>query len=100
LNFLEKHLDEIIRAIGKITRDNYFSLISVKKIREVYGIDSTNNSKISFYWRCLKDLEQQGIIKRIGTQLPKKYRVQNYFNFFERLYHSYVDRRIMAAANE
>ena len=99
MNFLEKHQDETIRAIGKITRDNYFSIISVKKIRDVYEIDSENNSKISFYWRCLENLEQQGVIKRIGTQLPKKYRVQNYFDFFEKLYHSYVDRRVMAVGN-
>ncbi|MHA2008290.1 MAG: hypothetical protein ACXABO_11690 [Promethearchaeota archaeon] len=100
MNFLEKHLDETIRAIGRITRDNYNSLISVKKIREVYEIDSTNNSKVGFYWRCLQDLEQQRILKRIGTQIPKKYRVQNYYDFFERLYHSYVNRRVMATSSD
>jgi hypothetical protein len=100
LNIIEKHLDETIRAIGQVTSKNYFSLISVKKIREVYEIDSKNNSKVGFYWRCLQDLERQGVLKRVGTQSPKKYRVQNYFNFFEMLYHSYVDRRVMAASND
>lgn len=100
MNFFEKHLDEVIRAIGKITRDNYFSLISVKRIREVYEIDSINNSKVGFYWRCLQDLERQGVLKRVGTKLPKKYRIQNYYNFYERLYHSYVNRRLMAASSD
>jgi len=100
MNFFEKHLDETIRAIGQITRENYSSIISVKKIREIYEIKSTNNSKVGFYWRCLQDLEQQGVLKRFGTQIPKRYRVQNYHDFFERLYHSYVNRRIMAASSD
>jgi len=100
VNFFEKHLDETIRAIGQITRNRYSSLISVKKIREIYEINSTNNSKIGFYWRCLQDLERQGVLKRVGNQLPKKYQVQNYYDFFERLYHSYVNSRVMAASSD
>ncbi len=100
MNFFEKHLEETIHAIGQITKDNHNSLISVKKIRDVYEIKSKNCSKTGFYWRCLQNLERQGVLKRVGTQIPKKYRVQNYYDFYERLYHSYVNRRIMAASSD
>jgi len=45
MNFFQKFIDETLRAIGYITRDNYQSLISVKKVREFYEIDSTNYYK-------------------------------------------------------
>jgi hypothetical protein len=87
-------MDETIRAIGYITRDNYNSLITVKKIRDFYEIDQLNYSKISFYWRSLQHLEEDGILKRHGSKTPKQYRVLNYFKFFELLHDAYISNAL------
>ena len=85
----EKFLDETIRAIGVITKSEYNSLISVKKIRELYKIDPSDYSKINFYWRSLDYLEEHKILKRFESNLPKKYQVLNFFKFYELLYDVY-----------
>ncbi len=85
----EKFLDETIRAIGVITKSEYNSLISVKKIRELYKIDPLDYSKINFYWRSLEYLEEHKVLKRFESNLPKKYQVLNFFKFFELLYDVY-----------
>ena len=86
MNIHEKFMNETIRAIMNIVRFRYTSLITVKKIRNLYNIKSKDGSKISFYWRCLQSLEQTGILKRYGSEKPKKYQVLNFFKFFE-LFH-------------
>ena len=91
MSISEKFMDDCIRAIGHITRHNYNTLITVKKIREFHKIDPFNNSKISFYWRCLQSLEQNGTLKRIGPKNPKKYRVLNFFKFFELFHDSHIN---------
>jgi len=100
MNFFQKFIDETLRAIGYITRDNYQSLISVKKVREFYEIDSTNYTKVNFYWRCLNYLEENRIITRVGTSVPKRYRVFNFYKFFDLLYHSYLNRVELATSAE
>ena len=52
-SILEKFLDETICAIDAITKDNYDTLIYLKKIRDLYKISSLDYSKINFYWRSL-----------------------------------------------
>ena len=79
-------MDETIRAIEKIIRYKYTTLITVKKVRDLYNVKSIESSKINFYWRSLESLEQTGILKRYGTKKPKKYQVLNYFKFFELFY--------------
>jgi hypothetical protein len=96
MSISEKFMDDCIRAVEHITRDNYNTLISVKKIREFYKIDPLNNSKISFYWRCLQSLEQKGILRRIGPKTPKQYRVHNFFKFYELFHDSHINRMMMA----
>ena len=85
----EKFLTETIRAIEVITKDNYDSLITVKKIRDLYGIDSLEYSKINFYWRALDYLEEHKVLKRFNSKVPKKYQILNFFIFFELLYDVY-----------
>jgi hypothetical protein len=84
-------MDETIRAIWYIIRYKYTSLISVKKIRNLYNIKARDSSKINFYWRSLQVLEETGILKRYGSKKPKKYQVRNYFKFFELFYDVYIN---------
>ena len=94
----EKFLDETIRAIDAITKDNYDSLISVKKIRDLYKISSLDYSKINFYWRSLEYLEEHKVLKRFNTKVPKKYQVLNFFKFFELLYDVYNNQTEIASS--
>jgi len=86
MNISKKFMDETIRAIEKIIRYKYTTLITVKKVRDLYNVKSIESSKINFYWRSLQSLEQTGILKRYGSKKPKKYQVLNYFKFFELYY--------------
>ncbi|MFX1410066.1 MAG: hypothetical protein ACFFA6_06920 [Promethearchaeota archaeon] len=96
MNINAKFMDETIRAIGYVIRFNYNSPISVKKLRNLYKIESVDKSKTNFYWRCLKSLEQNGILKRYGTKEPKKYQILNFFKFFELLHDSYVNQATLS----
>lgn len=90
MNFYRKYMDGTIQAIAHLTRINYNAIISIKKIRGLYNINSSNHSKIAFYWRNLETLEEIGVLKRINTKTPKLYRLNNHFKFFELLHNSYV----------
>ncbi|MFX0024463.1 MAG: hypothetical protein ACFE9S_19250 [Candidatus Hermodarchaeota archaeon] len=85
-------MDETIRAIGYITKFEYHSFITVKKIRKFNQIEASDYSKINFYWRSLQALEDDGIIKRFGSKSPKKYCVLDYYKFFNLLHDVYVDQ--------
>ena len=95
MNFTEKFRDETIRAIGGLIRFKYDSLITVKKIRDLYNIESFDNSKINFYWRSLQYLEENGILKRCSSKKPREYRVFNFFKFFQILYDAYIHLAMM-----
>jgi hypothetical protein len=95
MNFYDKFMNETVCAIGNIIRYEYTSLISVKKIRNLYSIKSIESSKINFYWRCLQSLEQTGILKRCGSKKPRKYQVLNFFKFFELLYDAYINKAMI-----
>ncbi len=89
MNFLQKYLDDTIRAIEFITRMNLNTFISVKKIRKFFHIEPSHHVEINFYWRSLQDLERKGILECLGTYKPKRYRVINYFKLFDLVYHVY-----------
>jgi len=91
MNVHEKFMDETICAIWDIIRYKYTSLITVKKIRNLYNIKPIDSSKINFYWRSLQALEQTGILKIYGSKKPKKYQVLNFFKFFELFYDAYIN---------
>lgn len=90
MNIHEKFMEETINAIWNLIRYKYTSIITVKKIRNLYNIKSKDSSKIHFYWRSLQALEQAGILKRYGSNNPKKYQVQNFFKFFELFHDTYI----------
>ena len=89
MNFVQKYLNETIRAIEYITRSNLDTIIDVKKIRAFYDIDTADKSKINFYWRSLQFLEERGILELIGNRTPRQYRVLNYFELFQMVYTIY-----------
>ena len=91
MNIHDRFMDETIFAIENIIRYKYTSLITVKKIRNLYNIKSRDSSKINFYWRSLQALEQSGILKRYGSKKPIKYQVLNFFKFFELFYNAYIN---------
>jgi hypothetical protein len=91
MNVHEKYMDDTIRAIENIIRYKYTSIITVKKIRNIYRIKPKDSSKINFFWRSLQSLEKIGILKRFGSKNPIKYQVLNYFKFFELFYDAYVN---------
>ena len=99
MNIPEKFMDETIRAIEKIIRYKYISLITVKKVRKLYNIKSIDSSKINFYWRSLQSLEQTGILKRYGSKKPIKYQVLNYFKFYELFYEAFIRYHIHNAGS-
>ncbi len=90
MNVHEKFMDETIFAIWNIIRYKYTSLITVKKIRNLYNIKARDSSKINFYWRSLQALEKTGILKRYGSKTPKTYQVFNFFKFFELFHDAYI----------
>ncbi|MFX1329098.1 MAG: hypothetical protein ACFE91_13305 [Promethearchaeota archaeon] len=92
MNIPKKYMDETVRAIGYLTKSKYYSLISVKKIRKLYKIGPFDYSKINFYWRSLQALEKSRILQRYGSNSPKKYRVLNFFKFFNLLYDAYINQ--------
>jgi hypothetical protein len=92
MNIHKKYMDETVRAIGYITKFEYHSLITVKKIRKFNKIEPSDYSKINFYWRSLQTLENDRIVRRFGSNSPKKYRVLDYFKFFNLLHDVYMDQ--------
>ncbi|MFW9772256.1 MAG: hypothetical protein ACFFFB_05480 [Candidatus Heimdallarchaeota archaeon] len=92
MNFYRKYFEETVVAIASLTRFNYNAEITVKRIRDLYKIDSFNYSKINFYWRSLQSLEEIGVLKQINTKLPKIFRVVNYFKFYELFHDTYLGR--------
>jgi hypothetical protein len=99
MSIYEKFMNETIYAIMNIIRYEYTSLITVKKIRNLYKIKSIDSSKINFYWRCLQSLEQTGILKRYGSKKPRKYKVLNFFKFFELFYDAYINQAMHTKNN-
>lgn len=94
MNVHKKYMDDTIRAIEYITKFEYHSLITVKKIRKFNKIDPSDYSKINFYWRSLHSLEENRILQRYGSKSPKKYRVLNFLKFFDLLHNVYIDQEI------
>jgi len=90
MHFYRKYMEETIHAIACITKNNYNAIISIKRIRDFYDINSTDHSKIAFYWRNLDTLDEIGVLKRINAKSPKLYRIFNYFKFFELLHDTYI----------
>ena len=78
-DFWKKYLDQTLYAIGEITANKNGSEITVKKIRQVYGVQPSNRSAINFYARTLLYLKNNGVLKSVenNTRSPRKYALKN-----------------------
>ncbi len=96
MNIHKKFMNETLRAIGYMTKFEYHSLITVKKIRKFYKISPSDYSKINFYWRSLQYLEKNRVIKRFGSKSPRRYQIINFLKFFNLLHDIYLDNLKLA----
>ena len=71
MDFFRENLRQTISAINSLMDKT--NKITVKKIRDVFGVKSTNRSKTNFIWRGLRVLEEHGVLEIIGTRSPKIY---------------------------
>ena len=70
MDFFIKYLSETVEAISKLNNGT----ITVRKIRQVQNISSSNRSRINFIWRSLSYLVEKGILEENGSQHPKSYK--------------------------
>ena len=78
-DFWKKYLDQTLYAIGEITANKNGSEITVKKIRQVYGVQPSNRSAINFYARMLIHLKDNGVLRSVGnnSRSPRKYALKS-----------------------
>ena len=75
MDFFEKNLRDTVKAINKLRSKN--GVISVRKIRGVQKIKSTDRSKINFIWRGLHYLVSNNILEINGSKNPKTYIIKS-----------------------
>ena len=78
-DFWKKYRDETLYAIGEITASKNGGEITVKKVRQVLGVQSSNRSAINFYARSLIHLKDDGVLKAVdnNARSPRKYALKN-----------------------
>ena len=78
-DFRKKYLDQTLYAIGEITTSKNGVEISVKKVRQVLGVQPSNRSAINFYARTLIYLKDNGVLRTVGNNArsPRKYALKN-----------------------
>ena len=78
-DFWKKYLDQTLYAIGEITENKNGGEITVKKIRQVHGVQPSDRSAINFYARTLIHLKDNGVLKSIGnnSRSPRKYALKS-----------------------
>ena len=69
-----KYLMEVINLINYLVKEKKYN-IDIKKIRKCYKIESSNRSKINFYWRILGYLENLGYLELIKIKPTKTYKL-------------------------
>lgn len=67
------YLKKTIEAVLKVTLNKVTNVITVKKIRQVQNVESSDRSAIMFYILGLGILERLGILRIINHGSPKKY---------------------------
>ena len=84
VNFIETNLKETVQAIKYLAKNK--GVITVKSIRGVNKIKSSNRSKINFIWRALDRLAWDNHLKLINDSSPKIYKLtssgKEYINNF------------------
>ena len=73
LNFIEEYLKETVHAIKSLVKNK--KVITVKSVRGVNNIKSSNRSKIHFIWRALDRLVEKDYLKHINDDSPKIYKL-------------------------
>jgi hypothetical protein len=76
MDFFIKYLEDTLEAIKKLNSGP----ITVKKIRTIKGIRSSDRSQINFIWRSLAYLEKKGVLTANGSRNPKSYTIANGFD--------------------
>jgi hypothetical protein len=78
MDFFIKNLQETLKAIEIIIgKAQINGGITVRKIKKILGIKSSNKSKTNFIWRALNYLEEKELIILINTKPSKMFTVKN-----------------------
>jgi hypothetical protein len=79
VDFWQKYLNQTLYAIEEITTNKNGGEITVKKVRQVHGIQATNRSAINFYARTLIYLKDNGVLRSVenSSSSPLKYFLRN-----------------------
>lgn len=64
-----------MRVIKTLSEKN--EIITVKKIRQILNIKSSNRSKINFIWRRLKFIHGKGFLEYISSKPAKIYKLRD-----------------------
>ena len=72
MDFFKKHLQETLETIKTFNN----GVITVKRIRIVRGVKSSNRSTINFMWRALKNLVAINFLEVNGLRSPQSYRLK------------------------
>jgi hypothetical protein len=67
------YLNKTVEAVLKLTLNKPINAITVKKIRQLYQVESSNLSAIRFYSLALRYLTKIGALELINNGSPKKY---------------------------
>ena len=78
-DFWKKYLDQTLYAIVEITANKNSGEITVKRIRQVHGVQPSDRSAINFYARTLIYLKDNGVLKSVenNPRSPHKYALRN-----------------------
>ena len=67
------YLNKTVDAITKITLKNATNIITVKKIRQTLGVESSDLSAIRFHSLALRYLTKIGVLELTNNGSPNKY---------------------------
>ncbi len=76
MDYFLKSVKETLEAINGLLKENH-QYVSVKRVRDYYGISASEHSKINFIWRSLDFLAKHGIITLNNGKKPKKYKINS-----------------------
>jgi hypothetical protein len=82
MDFFIENLYETTKAVEIIGNGQINGEITVRKIKRIVGIKSSDKSKTNFIWRALNYLEEKELVILISTKPCKTYKVKNpaFFN--------------------
>ena len=89
LNFIEEYLKETVHAIKSLVKIK--RVITVKSIRRVNNIKSSNRSKIHFIWRALHSLVGDNHLKFVNGNSPKIYELTSSGEEFIANFHTIIE---------